>query len=235
MENNIIPEKYFKGVFITAASAIQQKLKHIKAFVFDWDGVFNDGRKDIHGNSGFSEIDSMGINMMRFSHYLLHKELAVSIILTGEHNKLAISFAQRENFHSVFCKTLNKKLALSYLCEQHNITPDEVLFVFDDVLDFSVAELAGLRFMIGRPVNSLLTEFATDKRLVDYITKQDGNSHAVREITELVMALENNFDQAIENRMHFSDAYREYLQLRKKVSTQFFITKEDKIIQDIDL
>ena len=65
----MITEEFFKGVFITDVAIIQQKLQQVKAFIFDWDGVFNDGRKDIQGNSGFSEIDSMGINMMRFSYY----------------------------------------------------------------------------------------------------------------------------------------------------------------------
>lgn len=235
MESNNIPENYFKGVFATDASVIKEKLQNIKAFVFDWDGVFNNGRKDINGYSNFSEIDAMGTNMMRFSYYLLHGHLPVSIILTGENNKLAISFAQRENFHSVFYKTLNKKMALDYLCEQYKIAADEVLFVFDDVLDFSVAKLAGLRFMAGRSVNSMLIKFAVDNYLVDYITEHDGNNHAVREVSELVMTLENNFNNTIENRMHFSNAYKNYLQLRTGISTQFFITKEHQIIEDINV
>ena len=231
----MITEEFFKGVFITDVAIIQQKLQQVKAFIFDWDGVFNDGRKDIQGNSGFSEIDSMGINMMRFSYYLLHGHLPVCIILTGENNKLAISFAKRENFHSVFYKMANKKAALDHLCEQHNISPGEVLFTFDDVLDLSVAKLAGIRCMVGRSVNPLLTKFAVDRGLVDCITRHSGNDHAVREISEAVMMLSENFEITIEHRMNFSDTYREYLRLRKNISTEFFTTKEHKIIQDITI
>lgn len=231
----MIAEEYFKGVFVTNASIIQQKLKKIKAFIFDWDGVFNDGRKDIDGNSSFSEVDSMGVNMMRFSYYLLNHELPVTIILTGENNKLAISFAKRENFHTVFYKTPDKEKALIFLCEQYNITSEEVLFVFDDVLDLAVAELAGARFMIGRSDNTLLRKFAIDNNLVDYITINNGRDHAVREVSELVMMSQNNFNETIENRMHFSNAYTTYLQLRNTISTQFFITKNSQIIEDINL
>jgi 3-deoxy-D-manno-octulosonate 8-phosphate phosphatase (KDO 8-P phosphatase) len=231
----MIAEDYFKGEFITDVSTIQQKLKKIKAFIFDWDGVFNDGRKDINGNSSFSEVDSMGVNMMRFSYYLLHDGLPVSVILTGENNKLAISFAQRESFHAVFYKTSDKKKGLDFLCGQYNIAPDEVLFVFDDVLDFSVAKLAGARFMIGRTDNVLLRKFAIDNNLVDYMTFNNGRDHAVREVSELAMMLQNNFNETIENRMHFSDAYKTYLQLRNTVTTQFFITKNSQIIEDINL
>ena len=33
------------GIFCTPAVSILQKLQTVKAFVFDWDGVFNDGTK----------------------------------------------------------------------------------------------------------------------------------------------------------------------------------------------
>jgi len=231
----MLAEEIFEGNFVTDALAIRQKLLRIKAFIFDWDGVFNDGRKDINGNSGFSEVDSMGVNMMRFSYYLLHKQLPASVILTGENNSLAISFAKRENFDCVFYKTANKKLALDYLCEQRNISAEEVLFVFDDVLDFSVAQLAGVRCMIGHANNSLLTRFAIDKALVDYITKRDGNDYAVREVSELVMMLSGNFEKTIENRMHFSDLYKQYFELRKSVATDLFFSKDHRIIKDINI
>jgi len=228
-------EEIFNGIFVTDASIIQQKLKNIKAFLFDWDGVFNDGRKNIDGHSDFSEIDSMGINMMRFSYYLLHNELPLTLIFTGENNELAISFAKRENFDFVYYKTSHKKLALTHLCEHYNISPEEILFVFDDVLDFSVAQLAGVRCMVNHSSNNMLKKFAIEKNLVDYITANDGQNNAVREVSELIMHLQNNFDETIENRMHFSESYQHYLQLRKNITTEFFLTKENRIIQDINL
>jgi 3-deoxy-D-manno-octulosonate 8-phosphate phosphatase (KDO 8-P phosphatase) len=234
MENSSSLQQYFEGVFVTDASTIKQKLKHIKAFVFDWDGVFNDGRKNIEGHSSFSETDSMGINMMRFSYYLQHKELPISVIFTGENNKLAISFAQRENFHSVYYKTPNKKKALDHLCEVYKISPSEVFFVFDDVLDFSVAELVGVRCMVTHDANTLLKKFAVEKGLVDYITKHNGNHNALREVSELIMMLADNFDETIENRMHYSELYNEYIQLRKNIPTQNFILKSESIVEDIN-
>jgi 3-deoxy-D-manno-octulosonate 8-phosphate phosphatase (KDO 8-P phosphatase) len=230
MKANISPEDYFKGEFISSPTTLKQKLKQIKAFVFDWDGVFNDGRKNFEGHSGFSETDSMGVNMMRFSHFLLNKQLPITAIITGENNQLAFSFAKRENLHYVYYKSGNKEKALMHLCEKHKISPADILFVFDDVLDFSVAKLAGVRFMIGRTANPLLYEFAADNRLVDYISLHNGNNNGVREISEIVMSMANNFDVAIELRMKYSDAYKDYLTLRNKTATEFFTTKDNGII-----
>lgn len=224
-------EEDFKGTFITNPSIIQYKLKNIKVFLFDWDGVFNDGRKDIDGHSGFSEIDAMGTNMMRFSYYLLHQQLPLSVILTGEHNKLAMSFAQRENFDTVYYKTSHKRIALEHLCAHYKIAAEEILFVFDDVLDFFVAKQAGVRCMIGRTVHTLLNQFAINNNLVDYVTKYDGGNCAMREISELIMSLQNNFNEAIENRMEFSEVYKNYLQLKKNIATEFFMTKDFKVTQ----
>lgn len=230
MKANIAPEQYFRGDFISSPPTLKQKLKQVKAFVFDWDGVFNDGRKNLEGHSGFTETDSMGVNMMRFSFFLQHKQLPPTAIITGENNQLAFSFAKRENLDAVYYKAPNKEYALMHLCQQYRISPADVLFVFDDVLDFSVAKLAGVRFMIGRSANPLLSEFATERRLVDYITKHSGNENGVREVSEIVMSMSNNFDVALELRMKYAEAYKDYITLRNKTITQFFTTKDNGII-----
>ncbi len=231
MHANLLLEDYFNGEFVTSHLTLKQKLRQVKAFIFDWDGVFNNGQKNIDGHSGFSEIDSMGINMMRFCHSLQNKQLPITAIITGENNQLASSFAKRESFHAVYYKISNKEKALLHLCEQYKLSPADVMFVFDDILDLSSAKLAGVRFMIGRSCNPLLIKFAKEHRLVDYITKHDGNSNALREISEMVMTFSNNFNLAIEHRMKFSEVYQSYITQRNQVAPQFFTLKDNVIIQ----
>ena len=231
MQANFNLEDYFNGQFITSATFLKQKLKQVKAFVFDWDGVFNNGQKNLEGHSSFSEVDSMGINMMRFSHFLLNNKLPVCAIISGENNQLAASFAKRENFHVNYYKVAHKETALLHLCNQYHISPADVLFVFDDVLDLSVAKLAGVRFMIGRKASPLLEKFAIENRLVDYVTHFDGGQNALREISEIVMALSNNFNLSIEQRMKFGDGYQSYLNLRKQILPELYTSKDNEIIQ----
>ena len=61
--------------FEGASGISPDRLDKIKAFVFDWDGVFNNGAKDSEGASPFNEVDAMGTNLLRFNHHL--RRLAV--------------------------------------------------------------------------------------------------------------------------------------------------------------
>jgi len=223
--------KHFKGKFITPPAVMQQKLLQIKAIIFDWDGVFNNGEKNGDGGSVFSEVDAMGTNMLRFNHYLRTKEVPVTTIITGENNMPAFLLAKREHFNAVYYKALNKKVALQHLNTHFNIDPHEVLFVFDDVLDFSVAQLAGLRIMVSRPSNPLLIQFAIDNNLVDYLTFTEGGKGAVREASELILALSELTTETFGNRMHYSEIYQQYIADRNEAGTAYFQINNNEITQ----
>jgi len=66
------------------------------------------------------------------------------------------------------------------------------------------------------------------------VLRRCGNN-AIREITELVMLLHNNFDATIEYRMHNSDTYENYLHLRKEITTTFFIIGQQSITEETAL
>ena len=82
------------GNFVTPVEELIQKLAECRAVVFDWDGVFNAGRKGHTSSSGFAEVDSMGTNMLRYGLWRRQGELPYTAIITGENNESAIGFAQ---------------------------------------------------------------------------------------------------------------------------------------------
>jgi 3-deoxy-D-manno-octulosonate 8-phosphate phosphatase (KDO 8-P phosphatase) len=222
--------QYFKGYFIHSPEAMQQKLMQCKAFVFDWDGVFNDGTKDNTGSSPFSEVDSMGTNLLRFSYYLLTGIHPFVAIISGEKNGAAFNLAQREHFDNVYFKIKHKAAAIEHFCEQHQLQPHEICFVFDDVLDFSAAAMVGVRIMVKHAATALLQQYAIEKNWVDYLTNAAGGQHAVRETTELLMALHTNYNATIEGRTNFSDAYKSYLQKRQEAVTSFYTATADNSV-----
>ena len=78
--------------YITPKKELEKRMNGIRAVIFDWDGVFNDGFKDEAGGSPFSEVGSMGVNLLRFALWLKYGELPKAAVITvAEH--YAESFA----------------------------------------------------------------------------------------------------------------------------------------------
>jgi 3-deoxy-D-manno-octulosonate 8-phosphate phosphatase (KDO 8-P phosphatase) len=207
------------GVFLTPSERIKSSLAGIKAFVFDWDGVFNDGRKTDDSGSSFSEVDSMGINLIRFDYWLRSNRFPQIFIITGMKNKAATYFSEREHFDGIFLNIKNKREALDSICSNNNIKAKEVAFIFDDVLDIEVAKLSGLSFLVGRKSNPLLLDYIKQNKVCDYISAFSGENHAVREICELLIGLSGDYTRTLELRIQFKGKYEEYLSQRNIINT----------------
>ncbi|MEO8761542.1 MAG: phosphatase [Bacteroidia bacterium] len=216
--------------FLLSAEEIAVKLTSIKAFIFDWDGVFNNGEKLGSGSSPFTEIDSMGTNTLRFSYYLQNKKIPLTAIISGEKNESAFYFAEREHFNSSYFKVLQKKIAIDHFCKTHNIKPSEICYFFDDVLDLDVARDAGLRILVNRKATTLFTHYVKQNKLADYITASESGNFAVREACEMLMGVSNTFNEAITRRTNYDEVYRQFILERNMPITQFFTLKSEEII-----
>ncbi|HXB39130.1 MAG TPA: phosphatase [Bacteroidia bacterium] len=215
--------------FMIPQYKISEKLEAIKAFVFDWDGVFNNGEKRADGSSSFSEIDSMGTNLLRFSHYLKNKKFPYTAVISGEKNETAFFFCKREHFYASYSKFSDKRIALQHFCETHNIKPAEICYFFDDVLDLPIASVAGLRIFIKRKSGLQFTNYVKQNHLADYITGSNSGEFAVREACEMLMAANGVFDQAITQRMNFDDNYKQYIAARNDTATFFFTLSNGQV------
>jgi len=205
------------GVFLTSIEDLSNRAKTIDCFVFDWDGVFNNGVKTEGQGSPFSEADSMGVNMLRFAYFLKHGKLPLTAIITGENNQTALHLANREHFDAVLLKAKNKGEALEKLCEKTNNTTTSCAFIFDDILDISASQKCGLSFCIQRSASPLFQNFVLNNKLANYISANTGGQHAVREISELLIGLMGNYEETIQKRIAFDNDYQNYLNLRAAI------------------
>jgi 3-deoxy-D-manno-octulosonate 8-phosphate phosphatase (KDO 8-P phosphatase) len=219
------------GVFCTPINILANKLSDIKAFVFDWDGVFNNASKNESKSSTFNEVDSMGTNMLRFSYFLKNNSLPYAAVISGEKNEMAFYFTEREHFDACYFKVPHKTIALDHFCAHHQIKPSQVCYVFDDVLDLSIAGVAGLRIAINRKANPLFKNYLVQHNLVDYITAHESGNFAVRETTEMLMGIYGNFDQCMDERKDFSAIYQGYLAKRQALETRYFTVLNQQIIE----
>ena len=194
-----------------------RRLARIKAVLFDWDGVFNDGFKDAEGGSPFSEVGSMGVNLLRFALWLRNGHLPKAAVITGQHNPYAERFAQRERLQGVYMGFTNKPEAFDSFLAKHELQSEEVAFFFDDVLDLPVAARCGMRVMIGSSVTAWLVEQAIERGEVDLVTANSGGDNGLREATDAVIALLGNGTEVIEHRVKYSEIYQRYLSERQAV------------------
>lgn len=211
------------GQFITPVGVLAQKLKTVKALVFDWDGVFNDGTKTADGSSPFSEVDSMGVNLLRFGYWLQHSgQLPVSAIITGVTNRQAEVLAAREHFHACYAQAKHKVDVLHHLLKQHQLQPAEVAFFFDDALDLSVAAVVGVRIMVRRTANPLFANYVVQHQLADYVTGLQSGQWAVRESCELMLGLLGQFDTVMSERLRHQPVYSRYYAQRQAIEPAFW-------------
>jgi 3-deoxy-D-manno-octulosonate 8-phosphate phosphatase (KDO 8-P phosphatase) len=211
------------GVFLTPAERIRETLVGINALVFDWDGVFNDGSKGEGAPSSFSELDSMGTNLLRFGWWLRNEgRLPLVAIVTGQDNPTARILAARERFQAVYSGFLDKGLALDHLESHFGIEPERVAYCFDDVLDLSVADRCGLRFLVRSAGSPLLLDYVRDEGLADYVTASRGGQGAVREVSELLLGLEGLYGQVVGERSAHTDLYATYLAQRNANESRVF-------------
>ena len=205
------------GTFLVEESDIARDLNNIKAYIFDWDGVFNNGVKSFERGSEFSEPDAMGLNMLRFNHWRIHGEMPFIFIITGENNTTAIEFAKREHLNAVYMKFANKREALKHISSNYNLTFDEMVFTFDDILDVDACSKCMLSFCVKRNSSPLFKQYIIERNVCQYITGTTGGNHAVREVCELIIGLTGQYDATISRRIAFEADYINYLSERKLI------------------
>lgn len=219
-------EEWFQrlgGELVSPLDDIRRRLAEIRAFVFDWDGVFNAGAKGEGAHSSFSEADSMGQNLLRFGWWLRDDgNMPAAAVLTGQHNPSAVQFARRERFHAVYQGFLDKRVALEHFLETSRLAPRSIAFFFDDALDLPVAESVGLRVLVRRSASPLFQRHVVDAGAADYVTGREGGEHAVREAAELLLGLSGLYTRVITERAAFGHAYGAYFAERQARSVQLY-------------
>lgn len=218
-------ESLFSGLgadFLVSGDELQRRLRRIRAFVFDWDGVFNRGEKGAGASSTFSESDSMGTNLLRYAWWRVNAAVPICAIVSGAANETAKQFAQREHFHSVHCGVADKRQAVDSIAGAHALKMHEIAYVFDDANDFSVAQDCGLRFLVRSDAKPLLREFAATNDLVDYVTAAQSGGNPVREVAELVLGMLGVWAEVFASRQHYDQQYRDYFRARQAVETGMF-------------
>ena len=158
-------------------NAILERAAKIRLLIFDVDGVLTDGSLFV-GDDGqeyksFYSRDGLGMTMLQNTGVIIG-------IITGRTSQVVKHRMQLLGVKYVFQGRTNKLPAFHELCHTLNLTPEQVAFVGDDVIDVPVLNKVGLAVAVGDAHDSILP-------YTHWQTKAMGGRGAAREVCELIM------------------------------------------------
>lgn len=166
---------------------IYQKAKHIKLFAMDVDGILSDGRI-IYNSEGtetkaFYVQDGLGLQALKQSGIIL-------AIITGRSSAMVDRRAKELGISHIIQGQDDKLTALVELAKKLGIELSHCAYIGDDLPDLKAVREVG--FGISVPNGCEQT-----RAVSDYITTKTGGNGAVREVCELILKAQNNFDAFI--------------------------------------
>jgi 3-deoxy-D-manno-octulosonate 8-phosphate phosphatase (KDO 8-P phosphatase) len=160
---------------------LEERLKKLKLVAFDFDGVltdntvyvFEDGKEAVRCSRG----DGMGLGMLAAAG--IH-----TIIISKETNPVVTARAGKLKMRCIQnCD--DKRTALEGVARELGLTMDEIAFVGNDVNDIPCLEIVGVPMVVADAHKDVLSYAA-------YRTKALGGKGAVREICDLIVAVQRS-------------------------------------------
>ncbi|HEY0677762.1 MAG TPA: HAD-IIIA family hydrolase [Chitinophagaceae bacterium] len=160
------------------------RFRQVKIFVFDVDGVLTDGALYVF-DSG-EQVRRMNIKD-GFALQLAVKKGYSIIVISGSHSEAVISRLNKLGITEVHMKITDKKSKLEELLRKYNIDWPNILFMGDDIPDYSLMKVAGLACAPSDAAPEI-------KQLAHYVSPLTGGNGCVREIIEKVLKLNNHWE-----------------------------------------
>lgn len=169
---------------------LKLKAKKIKVIAFDVDGVMTDGSltflEDGREIKTFNAKDGQGVVM-------LNKAGFKTAIITARDNGTVVHRAEILNITRLFKGQKNKLLALDTLCEEFNVSYDEIAYMGDDYPDLCVIQRVGLSCAPNDAIDEV-------KNTATFVSNYGGGKGAVREFSDFILKANNiTWDDIVKN------------------------------------
>jgi 3-deoxy-D-manno-octulosonate 8-phosphate phosphatase (KDO 8-P phosphatase) len=175
---------------------LEDRLKLVKFIVTDIDGVLTDGRIRLVGREEmkvFNAKDAVAIGMC------IRSGIPVALF-TGRKSEAATKRAEELGTPILFKKAFEKYDIpfADYLLNRYGVTPEEVLYVGDDLGDLFMMKQFGI---------SATPKDGSDanREMADIILERNGGEGVLVEIVQRIMKSQNTWDAAVKefiNRFH---------------------------------
>ncbi len=170
---------------------LTEKLKKIKAFVFDVDGVLTDGSMIATPDGdllrSFDAKDGMAFRLAHLQGYHL------GVITGGRCKSIWLRFQHTGvSKEDCYLKSRNKLADFHDFLKRHDLKAEEVMFFGDDLPDIPVMLECGCSVCPSDAVKEVLD-------IADYISPKPGGKGVARDAFELVLRLHGNWELDIED------------------------------------
>ena len=177
---------FHQGFYGPVSNDIWQRAQKIKLLICDVDRVFSDGRIYL-SNAGeelkaFHTRDGYGVRS------LLTSGVHVAVI-TGRKSKIVENRMTALGVTHIYQGIDNKFEPFEQLLSLYNVTPDEVAYIGDDMVDLPVMKAVGLAVCVGDGHPFV-------KQQCHMTTTLNGGHGALRELTDLLLLSQDKFASA---------------------------------------
>jgi 3-deoxy-D-manno-octulosonate 8-phosphate phosphatase (KDO 8-P phosphatase) len=170
-----------------AAVDLTARARRVRLLSCDVDGVLTDGRiyvaEDGREIKAYSSLDGLGMKWLERS--------GVTVAwITGSNAPAVAKRAAMLGIARVFQGLENKLDAWERLRAELGFEPEECAHIGDDIPDLPVILRCGLGATVPHAPEQL-------KRRAHYVTRAEGGSGAVRELSELILAAQGKLDDLL--------------------------------------
>lgn len=166
---------------------LKEKLKRIKLVVFDVDGTLTDGKitMTLNGEEGkiFSSRD--GIRMS-----LAARAGIVLCLFTGRKSKTVEKRGKNTDVSAIWYKNEIKGDLFRLIKSKFAVSPDEVLYAGDDLIDLGFMKRAGVAVAPSDGAWEV-------RNIASYVTEAKGGDGVAAEILEMLLKVQGKWDMMV--------------------------------------
>lgn len=163
-----------------------EKAKRIKMLIMDVDGVLTQGEIILDGQreiKAFSVRDGVGI-------VLAQKAGLIPVFLTARSSSAIEARARELGVKEVHQAARDKVKVYQQLLKKYNLSPTEVAYMGDELIDIPLLKQVGLSSTPADGVEEV-------KEIVDYVAPAAGGKGAIRELVKLILKLQGKWEETI--------------------------------------
>ncbi|MBK5203147.1 MAG: HAD hydrolase family protein [Prolixibacteraceae bacterium] len=164
---------------------LKEKLKKIKAFIFDIDGVLSCDTQQL-------DVDGVPIRTTNVKDgYAIHNAINMGYqvaIITGGFSKNVPLRYKRLSVppDNIYIDVQDKITPFNDFLKRTNLKKEEILYMGDDLIDHKILSEVGFPVCPADAVDEI-------KEISLYITKKNGGKGCAREVIEMVMKAHNKW------------------------------------------